>query len=122
MSKSYSRFARARRRVPGEMNGLESAYAERLKVLCMTGEIREWKFEAVTLVVARPPQAKPSRYTPDFFVVNKDGEIEFHETKGFMQEDARVKLKCAAEQYPFKFVVVRKQAKRDGGGFVFEEF
>jgi hypothetical protein len=116
------RYAKARRRVPGQMNGLERAYAVELKAEQGAGKISEWKYEAVTLVIARPPKALPSRYTPDFFVVNADGEIEFHETKGFMRDDARVKLKCAAEQYPFRFVLVTKRAKKDGGGFLCEEF
>lgn len=116
------RYAKARRRVPGQMNGLERAYADVLNQNRDDGLIREFHYEKVTLVIAQPPTALPSRYTPDFMVVNADGEVEFHETKGFMRDDARVKLKCAAEQYPFKFVLVTKRPKRDGGGFTYEEF
>ncbi len=104
------------------MNGLERAYADVLKARAERGEIREWKYEAVTLVVARPPTALPSRYTPDFFVVNADGEVEFHETKGFMRDDAALKLKMAAEQYPFRFLLLKKAAKRDGGAWTTKEY
>jgi len=40
-----------------------------------------------------------------------NGEVEFHETKGFMREAARVRLRVAAEMHPFRFLLV----KRAGG-------
>lgn len=43
-------------------------------------------------------------YTPDFMVMQSDGSIEFHEVKGFWEDDARVKVKVFAEMYP-EFVV-----------------
>jgi hypothetical protein len=46
-------------------------------------------------------------------VLAKDGVTEFHETKGWMRDDANVKLKSAALQYPhFRFFLVRKDGKR----------
>ena len=45
-----------------------------------------------------------------------------HEVKGYWQDDAKVKIKVAAEMYPLRFVAVRKRAKKDGGGFSIEEF
>ena len=48
--------------------------------------------------------------------------MELHEVKGHWQDDARVKIKVAAEQYPFRFVAVKARAKKDGGGFSEEEF
>jgi len=48
-------------------------------------------------------------YTPDFLVVWVDGRMEFHEVKGFMRDDAAVKLKVAAELYPWaKFILAKK--------------
>ena len=54
--------------------------------------------------------AHDCRYTSDFAVMLASGEIELHECKGFMREDASVKLKLAAELFPFPILVVRKVA------------
>lgn len=96
----------------GEMNRTEAAYAQVLESQKAAGEILDWKFEAVTLVLA-----KNTRFTPDFMVQLPSGEIQFRETKGFMMDDAWVKLKLAASLFPFAFLLVRKQAKKDGGGW-----
>jgi hypothetical protein len=51
------------------------------------------------------------RYTPDFIALNLDGELIAYETKGFMRDDARVKLKVAARMFPFVgFVLVERKA------------
>lgn len=42
-------------------------------------------------------------------MVQASGAAEFHETKGFWREDARVKIKVAAQQFPcFVFKGVKK--------------
>lgn len=41
---------------------------------------------------------------------------------GIWTDDARVKIKVAADAYPFQFIAVRKRAKREGGGFSEELF
>lgn len=49
------------------------------------------------------------RYTPDFFVINQQGHAQAREVKGFMRDDALVKLKVAARLFPWiEFQVVRK--------------
>jgi len=49
------------------------------------------------------------RYTADFLVLNQEGKLEAHEVKGFMREDALVKLKVAARMYRFiNFFLVKK--------------
>lgn len=94
------------RAIPREvaMNKLEAAYAQTLELLKRAGEIQAWWYEPVKLRLAGK-----TFFTPDFMVVNKAGEIWFHETKGFMRDDAAVKIKVAAEMYPFGFTVVRKK-------------
>ena len=77
-------------------NKTEKAYADNLEVLRLDGEIRYWRYEPVRLRLA-----DKTWYTPDFMVINNDFEIEFHETKGFMREAARVRINVAAEIYPF---------------------
>ena len=88
---------------PGKMNKLEAEYAHCLDMLKSSGEIADYSFEAVKLRLA-----DRTFYTPDFMVLMPDGVIEFHETKGFWQDDARVKIKVAAEMHPYKFVAITK--------------
>lgn len=87
----------------GEMNKTEQAYAEHLDVRRHIGEVLWYRFEGMKLRLA-----DNTFYTPDFAVLGAGGEIEMHEVKGFMEEDANVKIKVAASQYPFIFRLVRK--------------
>jgi len=77
------------------MNSLEARYASHLQVLQQTGEIHSFCFERHNLKLA-----DRTYYKPDFEVMLPDGSIEFHEVKGFMRDDANVKLKVAAQQFP----------------------
>ena len=61
-------------------------------------------------------------YTPDFAVMLVNGALEMHEVKGFWQDDARVKIKSAADLYPMPFVAVRVTSKKEGGGWSTECF
>ena len=84
------------------MNRLERRYADRLELLKVAGEIWRWDFQSIKFRLA-----DNTFYTPDFVVYLPDGRIEIHETKGFWEEDARVKFKVAAESFPFPFVAVQ---------------
>lgn len=95
----------------GRMNRLESDYAAILAGRCACGELAGFWFEAVSLNLA--PGLRCS-YTPDFLVQRADGVLECHEVKGFWEDDARVKIKCAAEKYPFIFVAVTRPNKKTG--------
>ena len=101
---------------PGVMNKTEAAYAELLQGLKLNGKIQDYKFECVKLKLA-----DKTHYTPDFMVISADGEVEFHEVKGFWRDDARVKIKVAAEIYPFRFIAVQKRSRKDGGGWRVEK-
>lgn len=101
----------------GKMNQTEAAYAEHLRVLQHAGEILWFRFEGIKLRLA-----DNTFYTPDFAVLAADGVMELHEVKGFWQDDARAKIKIAADQYPFRFIAVRVRPKKDGGGWAVEEF
>lgn len=50
------------------------------------------------------------------------GEMELHEVKGFWTDDARVKTKVAADQYPFRIIGVTVKPKKAGGGWNIEVF
>ncbi len=101
----------------GKMNQTEAAYAEWLRALQHAGEILWHRFEGIKLRLA-----DNTFYTPDFAVLAADGVMELHEVKGFWQDDARAKIKIAADQYPFRFIAVRVRPKKDGGGWAVEEF
>ena len=94
------------------MNKLEASYSLQLEARKRLGEILWWRYEAVKLRLA------PKTFlTPDFMVMLANGEIEIHETKGWMQDDAAVKLKVAADQYPFRFILVRYRNNAEGWSF-----
>jgi len=101
----------------GEMNLTEAQYDLLLDARRHHGEVLWYKFEGLKLRLA-----DNTFYTPDFAVMAADGVIECHEVKGHWQEDARVKIKVAASLYPFRFIAVRKQPKKAGGGFITETF
>lgn len=84
-------------------NRTEKAYADFLEVQRRAGNIARWDFEPEKLRLA-----DLTYYTPDFRVIYPDGTIEFHEVKGFLRDDAMVKIKVAAEQHPYRFVMVKK--------------
>ncbi len=103
----------------GQMNKTEAAYAERLRALQMAGEILWHRFEGVKLRLA-----DKTFLTVDFAVMRADGQLEMHDVKGskaIYTDDARVKMKVAAEMYPFVFRVAYPNSKRQGGGWQIEE-
>lgn len=113
--------AKARpRHAPGTMNNTERRYAaEVLEPKRLAGEVLSYAFEKVKIRLA-----DNTFYTPDFFVVLPSMEIEFHEVKGrkgngyYATDDAKVKLKVAAEIFPARFVVAWPQK---AGGWRLEQ-
>ncbi|WP_247318903.1 DUF1064 domain-containing protein [Bradyrhizobium sp. 141] len=101
----------------GEMNKTEAKYDSHLWDLRRTGDVLWHKFEGVKLRLA-----DNTFYTPDFAVMLADGTMEMHETKGFWEDDARVKIKVAASLYPFRFLGLKPRAQKNGGGREVEEF
>lgn len=92
------------------MNKTEAAYAQHLEGERLAGRIVAYKFESVKLRLA-----DNTTLTPDFMVVDCDGFVQFHDCKAawgksekpHIEDDASVKLKVAAVQYPyFTFKVV----------------
>ncbi|MBM3330078.1 MAG: DUF1064 domain-containing protein [Calditrichaeota bacterium] len=87
----------------GGMNNLERRYANHLRKRQLAGEIHSFAYERHNLKLA-----DKTYFKPDFEVMLPDGAIEFHEVKGFMEEDANVKIKVAADQFPqFIFRLIR---------------
>lgn len=115
-----NRFAKFKRRTPGERNKLEAAYEQHLELLKRTGEIEDYKFEGIKLRLA-----DNTFYTPDFIVFAADGVVELHDTKGttkkkkadgsnvavpWIEEDAKMKMKLVAELFPFRVLAIFKTA------------
>lgn len=101
----------------GQRNKTEAAYERHLEGLKHAGEVAWFKFEGVKLRLA-----DNTFYTPDYAVMLAGGQMEMHEVKGFWQDDARAKIKIAADLYPFRFLAVKAKAKKDGGGWDVEAF
>lgn len=93
-------------RDPG-MNKLEAAYAQHLDALRHAGTVIWWRYEAVGLRLA-----DRTFYHPDFMVMMADGALEIVEIKGrkgdsyYCMDDAKVKVKVAAAQFPMRFFIV----------------
>lgn len=121
MNRWQGRSKARTRHVPGTMNKTETRFAEYLQTRKLIGEIVAWGFEETTLKLA-----KDCRFTPDFWVLNNDGEFELVEvkagkwgkakdetgasvrtgkTKPLIEDDSRVKLAVAGAKFPFKFTL-----------------
>lgn len=98
----------------GKLNQTEAAYELLLKSQLEAGKVAWYKFEGVKLRLG-----DNTFYTPDFAVMLASGQMEMHEVKGFWRDDARAKIKIAADLYPFRFIAVTKAR---GGGWDVEEF
>ena len=122
--KKFRRAKSRPRHIPGQMNKTEEEYHAILVGMQRDGEIDSFGFEAIKLKLA-----DKTFYTPDFFVVHKSGDMVFHEVKAatskgkvLCEDDARVKIKVAAEQFPqFGFIVAAKLPRSAGGGWKVEE-
>jgi hypothetical protein len=101
----------------GTMNKTEEAYERDLRDAQSLGDILWYRFEGLKLRLA-----DNCFYTPDFIVLASDGVLECHEVKGFWTDDARVKIKVAAQAYPFRFKAIKARAKKRGGGWEEEAF
>ncbi len=100
------------RHVPGTMNRLEAAFAQRLEARKLAGEVAWYRFEAMTIRLV--DRDNLTRFTPDFLVQLADGELVVYEVKGgLFPEHNRLKLKLAADQYPFRFILARRPRKAE---------
>lgn len=116
--KPFARPGRGVRPDNTVMNKTEQAYSEHLEARRLAGEIFAWKFHAITLTIAEPQTAKVARWSPDFCVWTADMVLEFHDTKGHVEDHAKVRIKCASEQYPHPIFT----AKKINGGWNIEQW
>lgn len=107
------------RKKKGEMNATEAKFANYLRGLEITGEILWWRHEGIKLQLA-----DNTTLNVDFNVMYADGLLVMIDVKGakaIIEEDAKVKMKVAAEQFPFVFRYAFPRQKKDGGGWIIEE-
>lgn len=100
----------------GAMNKTEAAYGSLLEARRVAGEVAWYLFEGLKFRLA-----DNTFYTPDFAVMLSGGQLEAHEVKGFWTDDARVKIKVAAERFPVRFIAV-KAPRRKGDDWAREVF
>jgi len=96
--------ARGRRRLvksPDGMNKTERAYSLRLAEAVAMGRLAAWYFEPLKLRLAGRTWLKI-----DFLVVLPFGTMLLVDVKGHMEDDAAVKLKVCAEQFPLLLLYV----------------
>ena len=101
----------------GEMNKTERAYAALLEGRRIAGEVAWYKFEAMKFRLA-----DNTFYEPDFAVMLSDGQLQMHEVKGVWTDDARVKIKVAAEIHPVQFIAIRLVGKGNAQRWEYENF
>ena len=107
------------RKKKGEMNATEAKFANYLRGLEIVGDILWWKHEGIKLQLA-----DNTTLNVDFNVMYADGLLVMIDVKGakaIIEEDAKVKMKVAAEQFPFVFRYAFPRQKKDGGGWIIEE-
>lgn len=91
----------------GAMNKTEQRYADHLELLKTSGAILKYWFEAMNLRLA-----DNCFYRIDFLVLQSTGHLEVHEVKGgYITDDSLVKIKVAAETFPFRFVAIQWKNK-----------
>jgi hypothetical protein len=99
-------------------NKTEAAYIKNVEAMKAAGDVLWYGYERIKLKLA-----DNTFYTPDLCIIRKDGTIDIYEIKGHWEDDARVKIKVAAEQFPWlQFFAVKPIPKRNGGGWIEERF
>lgn len=116
MHTRHAHFALGRLKT-GQMNKTEAAYEKHLALQKRAGAVLWYRFEGIKLRLA-----DNTFYTADFAVLSSDSVMEIHEIKGYWMDDARAKIKIAAEQYPFRFKAFMVRPKKLGGGYKQEDF
>lgn len=105
---TYSRCKRGKRADLGNQffrSAWEANYARYLNWLVGNGQIVTWKYEPKTFIFEGIRKGTMS-YTPDFVVVENNGEIVYHEVKGWMDATSKTRLKRMKKYFPEVKVIV----------------
>jgi hypothetical protein len=91
----------------------EVNYALYLDFLIKQNEIKKWEYEADTFWFEKIKRGVRS-YKPDFKIFKNNGDIEYHEVKGWMDKKSATKIKRMAIYYPqIKLIVVNEKSYKD---------
>lgn len=96
----------------GQMNKTEERFAQWLELERYAGRVLWWKFEGIKLMLA-----KSTSLTVDFAVLPDTGVLTMIDVKGskaMVTDDARAKMKIAAELYPFVFKLAYPRPNGEG--------
>jgi hypothetical protein len=108
----YSRSAGGRRADLGNTyfrSSWEANYARYLNWLKDQGQIAGWEYEAEVFVFHGETRGAIT-YRPDFKVTENDGEIVFHEVKGWMDGPSKTRLRRMKKHYPeVKLIVIGEE-------------
>lgn len=86
----------------------EANWARYLNWLKYLGEIVSWEYEPDTFEFSKVRRGTRF-YTPDFKIVNKDGSVEYHEVKGWLDAKSKTRAKRMAKYYQeIKVVMIDK--------------
>lgn len=77
----------------------EANYALYLDFLLSQKQIAKWEYENKTFVFDKV-EFGVKRYLPDFEVTYKNGLVEYHEIKGYMDSRSKTKIKRMKKYYP----------------------
>lgn len=115
-----------KKKLPRTANKWEMLFRDELELRRQAGEVLWYAFEPIRLKLAQYTQDGKERaiwYKPDFAALVTldigytmehmdtviEEELVFYEVKGHWREAARVRIKMAASQYPFRFVAVTRE-------------
>lgn len=88
----------------------EANYARYLEWLRARGEIASWEHEPETFWFDGIKRGVVS-YLPDFKITGKNGAVEYHEVKGWMDDRSRVTISRMAKYHPnIRLIVIDKRA------------
>lgn len=104
----------------GEKNKTEQRYENEVLIpASRAGDVLWYRFEGLKLRLA-----DNTFLTMDYAVLPRSGVLELHDCKGskrIIMDDAKVKMKVAADQYPFTFKIAIPNGSRAGTGWQVEE-
>lgn len=93
----------------------EANYARYLNFLIKNNEISKWEYEVDTFEFTKIKKGTRF-YTPDFKVYDKNGNIEYHEVKGWMDEKSITRHNRMTRYYPnIKVRIIDKKWFRANG-------
>jgi hypothetical protein len=74
----------------------------------VVGDIAAWKYEPQTFIF--PVKRGTMSYTPDFCVTRWNGDVEWHEVKGWLTQRGATALKRFAKYYPDEWLILIDEA------------